>query len=318
MTLVIPYESENFQPGSLVNNGTDRLVTSWDELLWAAITVGRPNRHYVFRHGSASLYEAVFRLSLIRMALEQHGRRGMRLHRTEAARTLDPSEKGAVNYFLGLAICKLFADKLLHAPWLLHLDVFRPLLTPILTGRSRPDLVGETASGEWVALECKGRISVPNAVTKDKAKLQAQRLVSVNGVSPAFQIGGVAYFRNDVLHFYWRDPEPDPKVGKPIRVSVESEMWMHYYTPVLDLIRSDPDSFERMQHEPLLVPVKSADIQVGIYPAVLRALVESQWGEARDLARKEEIVATNLPYQADGIAVVAGDSWFMPFKEFGG
>ncbi len=118
----IDYESEGFAPGSSVANGYGVLVTSWDELLWAAVTVGRPNRQYVFRHGISSMYEALFRWSLVRMALEQCRPAAYRLRRTTAAKTLDPSEKGAVNYFLGLAICKLFADKLLQAPWLMHLD----------------------------------------------------------------------------------------------------------------------------------------------------------------------------------------------------
>jgi len=139
----IDYESEGFAPGGPVANGPGVLVTSWDELLWAAVTVGRPNRQYVFKNGLPSMYEALFRWSLVRMALEQSGPGAFRLRRTTAAKTLDPSEKGAVNYFLGLAICKLFADKLLRAPWLLHLDVFRPDLNVVLAGRSRPDLVGE-------------------------------------------------------------------------------------------------------------------------------------------------------------------------------
>ena len=188
MALEIRYDSEGFAPNALVVNGASTLTTTWDDLLWAAITVGRPNRQYVFRHGLASTYEALFRLSLIRMALEESGTRTTRLRRTSAARTLDPSEKGAVNYFLGLAICKLFAAQLLNVPWMLHLDVFRPRLNLVLTGRSRPDLIGEIVGGGWVALECKGRLSPPDAGTKVKAKAQAQRVVSVNGTVPSLRI----------------------------------------------------------------------------------------------------------------------------------
>ena len=120
--LQIAYESEDFASDSGVTNGMAWLSFTWDELLWAAVTVGRPNRQYVFRHGLASWHEALFRLSLVRMSLEQAGPGARRLRRTMAARTLDPSEKGAVNYFLGLAVAKLFADRCLNAPWMLHLD----------------------------------------------------------------------------------------------------------------------------------------------------------------------------------------------------
>jgi len=46
------------------------LDVTWDDILWAAMTVGRPNRHDVFHHGTASIHEAIFRTSLVRMALE--------------------------------------------------------------------------------------------------------------------------------------------------------------------------------------------------------------------------------------------------------
>jgi len=78
-------------------SGKHTLTTSWDELLWAAMTVGRPNRQFVFQHGASSVYEALFRLSLIRMALEQ--RPLGRLKRTQAARTLDPTERGRLIIF---------------------------------------------------------------------------------------------------------------------------------------------------------------------------------------------------------------------------
>src|SRR5262249_51851186 len=128
-SLRIPHQYEDFPPGS-ITYGFNDLSVNWEDVLWAAVTVGRPNRNYVFRYGKASNYEAIFRLSLTRMALEQSGPTAYRLRRTDAAKTLDPTEKGAVNYFLGMTFCKLFAAKLLDTPWLLHLDVFRPDLNP--------------------------------------------------------------------------------------------------------------------------------------------------------------------------------------------
>jgi hypothetical protein len=63
MMLGIPYETEGFPPG-VVANGVAELIVTWGDILWAAVTVGRPNCHHVFRHGAASVYEAVFRWSL--------------------------------------------------------------------------------------------------------------------------------------------------------------------------------------------------------------------------------------------------------------
>lgn len=312
--LRIPYDTDAFPTGT-VASGHAELSVTWDDILWAAVTVGRPSRHYVFRHGAASMYEALFRWSLVRMALEQSGPRGSRLRRTTAAKTLDPTEKGAVNYFLGMAFCKLFAAKLLNAPWLLHLDVFRPMLNPVLAGRSRPDLVGQVQGAtQWHAFECKGRVSAPDATAKSKAKAQAQRLVSVNGARCALHVGAVTYFRGDSLYFYWRDPPPEDE--RSIDVPMNGDAWMHYYRPVLEAIRrADPDALRRQNDA--LVSIEGADIKVGIHPVVAKHLVEGEWERAQQAASGAEGPILNHGYQGDGIKVVAGESWAKRFAEPG-
>jgi hypothetical protein len=90
--LLSSYETAGFPPGTIQNVQASLPIT-WDEILWAAVTVGRPNRQYVFQHGAASRFEALFRWSLIRMALEQSSPRGHRLRRTNAVKTLDLTEQ---------------------------------------------------------------------------------------------------------------------------------------------------------------------------------------------------------------------------------
>lgn len=258
------------------------------------------------------------------MALEQSGPQGIRLKRTTAARTLDPSEKGAVNYFLGLAVCKLFASSLLSAPWLLHLDVFRPQLNSILTGRSRPDLVGQTTGGDWLAFECKGRITPPGEEAKTNAKQQALRLISINGAAPSLHVGSIAYFKGDILNFFWRAPEPPKPVRNPIeQVRVEAATWGLYYAPVLQLLRSDHETFDRMKRQPSLMRIAPADVQIGVHPEVLTELDEGRWEAARDRAGQVagHTEVTKIPdvgYHADGIIVVPGSSWSHPFADFKG
>ena len=169
MTLRIDYQSQSFPPR--YGLGSSTLKTSWDDLLWAAITIGRPSTYHVFRRGPTSFHEAIFRLSLIRMAVEQT--RKYRLRRTKAFAALDPTVKGMVSYFIGMALCKLFASSLIETPWLLHLDVFRSQLKLNNLGRSRPDLIGQDSAGTWHAFESKGRSSEPSS--GDKAKQNCRR-----------------------------------------------------------------------------------------------------------------------------------------------
>jgi len=312
--LGIDFKSQGFPAGSLVSNGLDVLNTTWDDLLWAAVTVGRPNRQYVFRHGDSSKYEALFRWSLTRMALEQRGPTGFRLRRTDAAKTLDPTEKGAVNYFLGMTVAKLFSARLLNAPWVLHLDVFRPQLNPVLRGRSRPDLIGQIhGTNEWIALEAKGRISAPDANARTKAKQQAQQVRSVNGTAPSFYVGAITYFLNDVLQFFWRDPEPEPYgQAEGIELACGEEIWRYYYSPLLGMVRSRSDPFGEMLVAPSMMSLDELDIKVGVHPVILSALVEGRWEYARQVSVEKENELRQSGYHQDGVKVVAGQSWSYP------
>jgi hypothetical protein len=316
----IDYVSNSFPTGT-IPNGSGSLSVTWDDILWAAVTVGRPNRHFVRRHGVASEYEAIFRWSLVRMALEQTGPRGSRLYRTTAFKTLDPTEKGAINYFLGMAFCKLFSDKLLGCPWLLHLDVFRPQLNPILTGRSRPDLVGENPiSGQWSAFESKGRSSPPSTDAKNKAKSQVQRLVSVNGPACSLHIGAITYFKRDILNFYWEDPEPEPK--NSFEVSTGKDPWRNYYQPIADLISAN-DGWSQLQRFASLdgespyfqATSLGVDLGVSVEPKIAAALSREEWSLAHDIAVSQENDLLDSGFQRDGLKIKAGSSWLVRFEE---
>jgi hypothetical protein len=243
------------------------------------------------------------------MSLEQTGSFGRVFRRTAAVKSLDPTEKGAVNYFLGMAVAKLFAADLLATPWLLHLDVFRPQLDAVLTGRSRPDLVGQLPSGDWIALECKGRASEPNDDAKTKAKAQAQRIVSVGGTPPAFAIGAITYFQKDSLHFFWRDPQIDPSVKNRFSVEPSDRIWDHYYALILGLMRvADHPAIGDV----VWAKVDEADVEIGVHSAVWR-LLQKDAAEAKRAA--EELKGQLGPCNADGIVVRAGPSWMEPLAD---
>ena len=296
-TLRIPYTSQDFPIGSIADWGD--LQTQWSDLLWAALTVGRPNRSYFFAHSDASFYEGLFRLSLVKMALEKCPVSGL-LQRTDTFRSLDLTEKGAISYFLGMAVCKLFADKYLNTPWLLHFDVFRDQLYPgLLDGRSRPDLIGENDKGEWHAFECKGRSSVPSEQEKWKAKAQAQRLVRVNSTNCSLHVGAISYFRQDTLEFHWRDPAPeDTEMLEPIEVILPKDAWLYYYSPALSLATN-----ERSE------ALENAYIRIEIHETIRKLLQARKWSEARSMARELGPEFKDRGFHADGLKVVAGESW---------
>ena len=304
MILKIPYKSEHFPSRYCVGSGV--LTTSWNELLWAALTIGRPSTSYVFQQGEASLYEALFRCSIIRMAVEQSV--SGRLRRTSAFAALDPTEKGSVSYFLGMTVCKLFAAKLLNTPWLLHLDVFRKSLNPWLLGRSRPDLVGMDDSGRWHAFESKGRSATPSANDKQKAKDQGRRLIAVDGTQCSLHVGSFAYFKSDILHFYWQDPEPEKP--EPIRLPSPGGEWRYYYEPALSLaVETEATAISEVRDR--------AGVSVKIHPELREMLSGGLWDEANERSRGLREFFRAEGFQPDGLKVTADESWQRPFDSIG-
>lgn len=293
----IHYTSLAF-PSTYAFSRTAWLNTTWDDVLWAALTIGRPSTYHILRHGPASFHEAIFRLSLIRMALSEDGYGHLR--RTSAFASLDPTEKGMVSYFLGMTFTKLFAAELLVTPWLLHLDVFKSVLNPTVLGRSRPDLVGLSASGEWFVFESKGRSNPPSRHDRQKAKGQAQRLVSVGGTPTTLHVGSFAFFRSGTLEFFWADPQP--KIGKPIETPTPRQEWKYYYECAMSLAEEPTESSLATERE-------RADVEVQIHPGIRQRLEAGQFSEAHDLAVEISDELRSLGYQPDGLRVIAGDEW---------
>jgi hypothetical protein len=303
----IDVETEAFLPSYGLGHYSP-LMATWEDILWAAITVGRPNIHYVFRYGRPSLYEALFRISMIRMALEQarpypyHPLRG-----TAAFKTLDPTEKGAVNYFLGMVFCKLFAAMHLNIPWLLHVDVFKDQLnTSFLTGRSRPDLVGQDVTGAaWAVFESKGRASNPSSQDRSKAKAQAGRILSVDGIVCAPLVASFTYFRGDTLKMICEDPEGRDS-GERLRSG--DEQWEHYYSAALALAEVDSEEAPALQRGSEL------DLVVEIHPKILGLLRDGAWSGAHAAAILLRDILRAEGFMPDGIKITDGDSWSEKLK----
>jgi hypothetical protein len=161
-------------------------------------------------------------------------------------------------------------------------------------------------------MECKGRLRLPDSEAKAKAKQQACRLRTINGVAPQLHIGGIAYLRSDVMQFHWQDPPPEEPVRNPIDVKVSESDWRYYYGPILELVRSRHPR-ENVTPNELVLSVEELDLAIQVDREVLKLLEAGQWTSAR--RRAEEISADQPDRRGDGIRVVAGDSWLRPFEE---
>lgn len=299
--------SEAF-PAGVLADGEVELNVSWDEILWAALTIGRPSVHHVMRHGAASLYEAIFRISLVRMALEQHSPASSRIRRSETFKSLDPTEKGAVSYFLGMVFCKVFSSRLLQTPWLLHLDVFRDRYSASSFGRSRPDLFGQQSrTGHWHAFETKGRASKPSASDRARAKMQASRLLSVGGSACVLHVGTFTFFVNDVLRFHWIDPPSEEK--RKIELPEIGDGWRFYYGPILDLWKSRALVSSEDSDGTVRLSIEELDIDIYIHSTIVPFLVFQVWEQVQSFAFQQQQALAVDGFRDDGLRIVCGPSW---------
>ncbi|WP_372424890.1 hypothetical protein [Salinarimonas chemoclinalis] len=289
-------------PAHMHLNVMQRHDITWDQLIWSALSIGRPGRQQLALQNKSDYYEALFRCSLLWMAIEQ---KGFSYYRTDAFKTLDPTEKGSVNYFIGMTVCKLFAALILRTPHTLHIDAFPGMVR--LAGRSRPDLFGQDVwNRNWRVFEAKGRGSLPSADDKLKAKQQAQRVVDINGQLPDLNVAGISYFRGDILTYTWSDPSPKGELS----LSVPEGAWrlcfscfMPFLSEVLGVGTAE---------NPRMVDVPAIDVKMGVHPKVGAELRRGDWRGAIDSAHELQAEFKELGFMPDGVRISAGDRWKLP------
>ena len=242
----ITYTSHNF-PKNYGSQfiGENKLQFTIHELMWAAITVGRANKIDIFRHGIYSEFEILYRTSIIIANIAQ---KSTTLEKSSAYESLDPSEKSAVSYFLGLTFTKLMAQKLLKITWLLHIDVYQDHFTNqgqafgFGPSKKRPDLIGLNNKREWIVVESKGRTNQMDSKLLGKAKNQTRNLRNIGGVFPILRVAVVTHFINRKLVVDWEDPEGYNDIFFDLDTNIEDYL-SNYYKLIFDIL-SNNDTIE--------------------------------------------------------------------------
>jgi hypothetical protein len=241
------------------------LTFSWSQLIWAAITVGRAGWQDVLQHGVFSRFEIVYRVAIVCANLFE-GSSGS-LVKTQAYVRLDPSEKGAISYFLGLDLTKVFAEICLDTPWLMHLDVYGDQFDAECPGKSRPDLFGLNTSQKWIVAESKGRTHSCEPIALAKAKDQSRKLNLVGGEDPVLRFGAVTYFKGDNLSFQAADPPGYTSDNPRSNISLlRSEFLDSYYRLLTDVLAHGVDrhSEKHQGHQFNICRIPEVDLWVGL------------------------------------------------------
>jgi hypothetical protein len=250
------------------------------------------------------MFEMVYRIAIIYANLIESD--DGRVVRSAAYEGLDPSEKSAISYFLGLALTKAFVAKRLNVPWLMHVDVYREQFgLQLIPYGGRPDLFGRSLSGEWIVAESKGRTNWHDSGALERAKIQSQQVTSIAGVAPTLRMGLVTSFTNGWLSLFVDDP-PTDKTREPLNFKVsDGELKAAYYAPFRALLGANARRQEEIRGRRIdIVRLDSSDLEVG--------LSEELVSEASVAVLLKGDVQNAGSYEflgIDGIYVRLGSSW---------
>lgn len=231
----IPYTAVNFDPVVFPNlQASGTLIFTWARLVWAAITVGKAQEHQAL-YGIYSAYERNMRTALLYSSLMESP--SGQIVKAPSYEALDPSEKTAVSFYVGMTLVRLFSYSLFNVDWLLHLDLYKDAVQAQIQGRSRPDFLGLNGNGQWLVFESKGRSDYVNGQAMvdlmEKAKGQSSLLLNISGANPLASFGAVSHFMSDgVLRIDMDDPPADKTNEHTFEVTVSPDQFRtDYYKP---------------------------------------------------------------------------------------
>jgi hypothetical protein len=255
----LPYEARKFSM-PLAEPASGLLSLPLAELIWGAITVGATP---ISMGGTPRpLIELCWRAALIAASLEEDPSSG-RWVKTPGYRRLDPSEKRAVSYFLGMTQAKIMCERLLRAPHLIHLDTYLAM-TGRATRASRPDLIGVSlpAMDITIAVEAKGRAGGRNDEVTRKAKEQARSLPGVLSTSSALRVASVASFDpRDHWEAYLEDP---PGPFQPLDSLTAGSLLAAYYRPLVAALLEAQDDQATEDGYTTIAQLPGIDLVFGI------------------------------------------------------
>jgi hypothetical protein len=316
-----------------ISVGTSDVELSLRRLVHAAVTAGHNQgwRQSIVPSVAAQ-WELLWKTSALRVAVSERNTQPnwrparMRLVPTDRFDRMDPSERRALSYHLGITLAVAWARKALGIPWLLHLDVYQNQYNANLRpGNSRPDLIGRHRNGSWAVFETKGRSSPPNADAEKKAKYQAGRIADIGGVVPTGCFAFFSYYTTDktavgrgkprVIHIRVIDP-PLSKIDDDailLPKFTEPNFFRSYYEPWKNLLGPERKSVNREDDAFVWRDLRDLDFRVGMLRDVASALEAENHRDIpikiKAAEERQQLAERYEDWAGDGLVIEPGETW---------
>ncbi len=309
----IPYTALNFPAPSSANLvGRNAITASWIDIVWSAVTAGKPGASHLLAHRWHSLADLVVRSHTIYANLRQNNQN---VERSTLYDSLDPTEKGATSYFLGMVMAKLFAAKLFDTAWLFHVSQASAggaAMSFKRGSRLQPDLIGLNRAGDWIVVEAKGRTNAFDANAIKKAKQQTSMIRTINGVRPHLQVALQAYFINNLLSVHIEDPSDATSDALEIKLDVNAALSRYY--AVAMAMTTKAATLETVQNRKYVTRFdEDSGITIGLESSIQESVSAGKFEQVRAFQSKSilgviELDAHSAAYP-DGLFVRLDDRW---------
>lgn len=312
----IPYIASNFPVGSNANLiGSNNLTITWTDVVWSAVTAGKPGASHLLAHNWHSLADLVVRSHTIYANLKQSGHH---IDRSTLYDSLDPTEKGATSYFLGMTMAKLFAEKLFNTPWLFHVSHASANGAAISFKRgskSQPDLIGQNSSGDWIVIEAKGRTNYLDLTALSKAKKQTEMIRSVNGSQPILRVALQAYFDNRLSV---RIDDPSESKPEALDIQLDMDAAMARYYAIANAMTAKNATTEKFgNHEYLTYFDEDSGITIGVEVPLSKSVSSGKFEQVRTSRNRLNLsniaLDANAAVYADGLFIKLDNRWSKDF-----
>lgn len=287
--------------------GRHQLNLTWNELVWAAMTMGKPGVAFLLAHGWHSISDLVVRSHTVYANLSENGRF---IEKSSLYSGLDPTEKSGVSYFMGMLAAKVMGHRLLDVPWFFHLSMLNALGgTASLKGNSEPDLIGLRSNREWIVAEAKGRTWGHSKSAMEAAKKQTRQLRKINGQYPSLRVAVQASF-SPKLHWAIEDPEEFDDNARDLQFNVENVLAM-YYSASLSAIEQGQD--RAIGNRKFIVrELPEIGVSIGIDREVVARLDERTMSQAPNAfveGAESQLHQQEFVIFPDGLAIALDDRW---------
>lgn len=203
-------------------------------------------------------------------------------------------QKRIISYNLGMAFAKIYAERLLEIPNLIHVETLKKLdaITFHNTGgkKREPDLVGQTTDGLWHVFEAKG-VSRNQLNTKIiEAKSQANEVDTIHGNPPATSSACATYLGSAKI--LSRIEDPDEKREKKIEIKTNEYYQMYYnsFFSLKEFVGEDPkkNKFEEMTYYEFRILTKKLNLTVGLDEEVYELIQEKNYQPILNFLQKKK------------------------------